>query len=88
MGDGTDDKVDNSAPLVKLAPLQRNVLAAAFSGAVSVLDPRIGFKTASNISTAQAHTGGLNGADAQGNIVCTWGWTHLWVIVAFVIAEV
>lgn len=77
MSDAADRKMEHVGPLVKLAPLQRGILAAAVSGAVSVLDPRIGFKTASNISSAQAHTGGLNGADAKGNIVCTWGWTHM-----------
>ncbi len=62
---------------MKLAPLQRNVFAASLSGSVSVLDSRTGFKTASNVSPVQAHTGGLSGADAQGHLVCTWGWTHM-----------
>lgn len=44
---------------------------------MSILDPRTYFKPASNITPVQAHTGGLSGADANGHIVCTWGWTHV-----------
>ncbi|KAL0243535.1 PAB-dependent poly(A)-specific ribonuclease subunit PAN2 [Cryptococcus tetragattii IND107] len=69
--------IENSSPVVKLAPLHRTVLAAGLSGQVTVLDPRTGFKAAQNISSVQAHTGGLSGADVQGNIVATWGWTHM-----------
>lgn len=71
--------IENSSPVVKLAPLHRTVLAAGLSGQVTVLDPRTGFKAAQNISPVQAHTGGLSGADIQGNIVATWGWTHMYV---------
>ncbi|KAK4684555.1 PAB-dependent poly(A)-specific ribonuclease subunit 2, partial [Tremellales sp. Uapishka_1] len=55
----------------------RTVMAASLSGQVEILDPRTGFKQASNITPAQAHSGGLSGADAQGHLVCTWGWTHM-----------
>ena len=69
--------MEQASAVVKLAPLQRNIFAASLSGAVSVLDPRMGFKTAANVTPVQSHTGGLNGADAQGHLVCTWGWTHM-----------
>lgn len=72
--------IENSSLVVKLAPLHRTVLAAGLSGQVTVLDPRTGFKTAQNVSPVQAHTGGLSGADVQGNIVATWGWTHMYVL--------
>ena len=62
------------SPILHLSPLQRTVFSASLSGQMSMLDPRTGFKTT---STVQAHTGGLNGADAQGHLVCTWGWTHM-----------
>jgi PAB-dependent poly(A)-specific ribonuclease subunit 2 len=72
--------MESSQTIVHLAPLQRTVVAAALSGQVQVLDPRIGYKSASNIHPVQAHTGGLSGADAQGNLICTWGWTHVYVL--------
>ncbi|WVQ97692.1 PAB-dependent poly(A)-specific ribonuclease subunit PAN2 [Kwoniella sp. CBS 9459] len=70
-------RIEPSSPIVHLAPLHRTLLAAGMSGQVNVLDPRIGFKSAVGINPVQAHTGGLSGADAQGNLVCTWGWTHM-----------
>jgi len=71
--------MEHASPVVKLAPLQRNVFSASLSGSVSVLDPRMGFKAALNVGSVQAHTGGLSGADAQGHLVCTYGWTHMLV---------
>lgn len=44
---------------------------------MSILDPRIGFRQAANVAPVQAHTGGMSGADAHGNVVATWGWTHM-----------
>ncbi|WWD08075.1 hypothetical protein V865_006185 [Kwoniella europaea PYCC6329] len=73
-------KVDiPNAPIVKLSPSlsSRSVLSASLSGQINLLDPRTGFKSQSSIVPVQAHTGGLNGADVQGNLVCTWGWTHM-----------
>ncbi|ORY23812.1 ubiquitin carboxyl-terminal hydrolase-domain-containing protein [Naematelia encephala] len=70
-------RVDPPNPIVHLAPLQRNVVSSSLNGQVTILDPRTGFKPASNIAPVRAHTGGLNGADAHGYIVCTWGWTHM-----------
>ncbi|WVR04297.1 PAB-dependent poly(A)-specific ribonuclease subunit PAN2 [Kwoniella sp. DSM 27419] len=70
-------RIDHTSPIVHLAPLHRSVLSAGMSGQVSILDPRTGFKLAAGINPVQAHTGGLSGADAQGNLVCTWGWTHM-----------
>jgi PAB-dependent poly(A)-specific ribonuclease subunit 2 len=69
-------QIDYSS-IVHLAPLPRTVVAASASGSVSILDPRTGFRTASNVNPVQAHTGGLSGADAAGHLVCTWGWTHV-----------
>lgn len=60
-----------------LGTLQRTIVCASGSGQVSILDPRIGFRQAANVAPVQAHTGGMSGADAQGNIVATWGWTHM-----------
>lgn len=65
-----------SSPVLHLAPAGKNVFSASLSGQISLLDPRMGYKPSSQIKPTQAHTGGLSGADAQGNIVCTWGWTH------------
>jgi PAB-dependent poly(A)-specific ribonuclease subunit 2 len=62
---------------VRLGTTSRMVFSANLSGQISILDPRTGFKTASKVVPVQAHTGGLSGADAQGNIACTWGWTHM-----------
>ncbi|ORX33274.1 ubiquitin carboxyl-terminal hydrolase-domain-containing protein [Kockovaella imperatae] len=69
-------RIDTS-PIVHLSDASRSVFSASQSGQVSILDPRIGFKTSSTVSPVQAHTGGLNGVDARGHIVCTWGWTHM-----------
>nr|ODO00889.1 PAB-dependent poly(A)-specific ribonuclease subunit PAN2 [Cryptococcus depauperatus CBS 7855] len=70
-------RIDHNTAVIKLAPLHRTVLAAGLSGQITVLDPRTGFKAAQNVNPAQAHTGGLSGADVQGNIIATWGWTHM-----------
>ncbi|KAK8846644.1 PAB-dependent poly(A)-specific ribonuclease subunit PAN2 [Kwoniella newhampshirensis] len=70
-------RIEPQSSIVHLAPLHRTVLAAGMSGQVSILDPRTGFKAAAGFGTVQAHTGGLSGADVQGNLVCTWGWTHM-----------
>lgn len=69
--------MDPPSPVVHLAPLSRNVVSSSLNGQITVLDPRTGFKPAANIVPVRAHTGGLNGADAQGHVVCTWGWTHM-----------
>ena len=69
-------QVDTSSPILHLAPAGKTVLAASLSGQLSLLDPRMGYKSSAQIKPAQAHTGGLSGADTQGNIACTWGWTH------------
>jgi PAB-dependent poly(A)-specific ribonuclease subunit 2 len=68
--------VDTPSPLLHLAPTDRNVFSASLSGQLSILDPRLGYKPSASIRPVQAHSGGLNGADAQGNLICTWGWTH------------
>ncbi|WWD21952.1 PAB-dependent poly(A)-specific ribonuclease subunit PAN2 [Kwoniella shandongensis] len=70
-------RIEAQSPVVHLAPLHRTVLSAGMSGQVTVLDPRTGFKAAAGMGSVQAHTGGLSGADVQGNMVCTWGWTHM-----------
>ncbi|KAL7423333.1 poly(A)-specific ribonuclease [Cryptotrichosporon argae] len=69
-------RYDCPTPIIHLAPLPRTIVAASMSGAVSILDPRTNFRSAPSL-TVQAHLGGLSGADAQGNLVCTWGWTHM-----------
>ena len=70
-------RVDTPSPILYLSTANRAVVSAALSGQVSLLDPRAGLKPAANTTPVQAHTGGLNGADAQGNLICTWGWTHM-----------
>lgn len=70
-------QMDYPAPIVHLSPLTRTVVLATGTGSVNILDPRIGFKAATNVVPVQAHTGGLSGADAAGFLVCTWGWTHM-----------
>jgi PAB-dependent poly(A)-specific ribonuclease subunit 2 len=69
--------VDSAGSIVKIAPSARTVFAASLSGQISILDPRMGFKSANKVVPVQAHSGGMSGADVQGNIVCTWGWTHM-----------
>ncbi|EIW68674.1 hypothetical protein TREMEDRAFT_31884 [Tremella mesenterica DSM 1558] len=67
---------DTPSPTVKLFSQARNVVCASLSGQVNILDPRTGFKPMVGSKPFQAHTGGLSGADLQGNLVATWGWTH------------
>nr|XP_018265891.1 PAB-dependent poly(A)-specific ribonuclease subunit PAN2 [Kwoniella dejecticola CBS 10117]OBR88049.1 PAB-dependent poly(A)-specific ribonuclease subunit PAN2 [Kwoniella dejecticola CBS 10117] len=69
----------NEASIVKMAPSSSNraVLSASLSGQINLLDPRTAYKSLNTIIPVQAHTGGLSGADVQGNLVCTWGWTHM-----------
>ncbi|WVQ83826.1 PAB-dependent poly(A)-specific ribonuclease subunit PAN2 [Cryptococcus sp. DSM 104549] len=69
--------IEHTSSVVKLAPLHRTILAANVSGQVSVLDPRMEYRSAAKVNSVQAHTGGLSGADVQGNLVATWGWTHM-----------
>jgi len=70
-------RFESPSTVVHLGTLQRSVVCASGSGQVSILDPRTGFRPAAKIAPVQAHTGGMSGADAQGNIVATWGWTHM-----------
>nr|XP_019008893.1 PAB-dependent poly(A)-specific ribonuclease subunit PAN2 [Kwoniella pini CBS 10737]OCF47674.1 PAB-dependent poly(A)-specific ribonuclease subunit PAN2 [Kwoniella pini CBS 10737] len=69
----------NESSIVKLSPssFNRSVLSASLSGQINLLDPRTGYKSLNTIIPVQAHTGGLSGADIKGNMVCTWGWTHM-----------
>lgn len=70
-------RFESPSTVVHLGTLQRSIVCASGSGQVSILDPRTGFRQDARISPVQAHTGGMSGADAQGNIVATWGWTHM-----------
>ncbi|CAK9784309.1 putative subunit of the Pan2p-Pan3p poly(A)-ribonuclease complex [Cutaneotrichosporon oleaginosum] len=70
-------RFESPSTVVHLGTLQRNIVCASGSGQVSLLDPRIGFRPAANVLPVQAHTGGMSGADTQGHIIATWGWTHM-----------
>ncbi|WRT65143.1 uncharacterized protein IL334_002085 [Kwoniella shivajii] len=70
-------RIEHSSSIVHLAQSNRSVISAGMSGQISLLDPRTGFKVSNTTSPVQAHTGGLSGADTQGWLVCTWGWTHM-----------
>ncbi|KAL1408168.1 poly(A)-specific ribonuclease [Vanrija albida] len=70
-------RFDGPGTVMHLGTTGRTVVCASGGGQVSILDPRTGFRQASNIAPVQAHTGGISGADAQGNVIATWGWTHM-----------
>ncbi|BEJ17494.1 hypothetical protein CspHIS471_0608950 [Cutaneotrichosporon sp. HIS471] len=70
-------RFETPSTVVHLGTLARSIVCASGSGQVSLLDPRTGFRPAANVTPVQAHTGGMSGADAQGNLIATWGWTHM-----------
>ncbi|GMK57719.1 hypothetical protein CspeluHIS016_0405530 [Cutaneotrichosporon spelunceum] len=70
-------RYDTARNVVHLGTLARTIVCASGSGQVSLLDPRTGFRPAANVVPVQAHTGGMSGADTQGHLIATWGWTHM-----------
>lgn len=68
---------ESPSTIVHLGTLARTIVCASGSGQVSLLDPRTGFRPAANVVPVQSHTGGMSGADAQGHLIATWGWTHM-----------